>query len=221
MYFRAYDANSQPLNIVITTNGGLCQIGTQTLNITDKPENYNVVFAASASDAFYTINLSGPGLTDVYISDWSIVVGLGLVGTSLEGNLTLLQGDFTTPSVTCVGNATFQSDVTVQGTLICPNFIGTTGAVGRTGPTGIAGVSGSVGSTGLRDLLARLVLQDVALQVLPAHPAVLARLGLQDGLAQRVLLDAVSQALRASRTLVPLDDHSRGRLVRFLAYCRA
>jgi hypothetical protein len=100
LYFRAYDANSESLNIVINTNGGLSQIGSQTFNITDKPEYYNVVFTASDSDAFYTIDLSGPGLTDVYISDWSIVVGLGPVGTSLEGSLTLLQGPFNAPSVT-------------------------------------------------------------------------------------------------------------------------
>ncbi len=76
LYFRAYDANGGSLNIAIRANG-LSQIGSQTFSLTDKPEYYNVVFAASASDAFYTINLSGPGLTDVYISDWSIVVGLG------------------------------------------------------------------------------------------------------------------------------------------------
>ena len=98
LYFRAYDTISESLNVVITTSGS--QIASQTFSLTNTPNYYNLVFTASASDAFYTINLSGPGMTDVYISDWSIVVGLGSVGTSLEGNLTLLQGEFTTPSVT-------------------------------------------------------------------------------------------------------------------------
>ena len=62
----------------------------------------------------------------------------------------------------------------------------------------------------LRDRLVRLVLQD--------HLARLDRRVLLD--AQALPASLVSQALRASRALVPLDNQSRGRLVCFLARSR-
>ena len=50
LYFRAYDANSGSLNIVIRANG-LSQMGSRTFSLTDRPDYYNVVFAVSASVA--------------------------------------------------------------------------------------------------------------------------------------------------------------------------
>jgi hypothetical protein len=226
--FRAFKpSGGTSLTIYILANGSTA-VATQTFTIQEQPQYYDSVFTVSASVASYTVRLSSEvGYeTDAYISDWSILLGLGVVGTSLEGSLTLLQGDFAAAKVTsyelstqfvdvqneflCAGAAIFESDVTMQGTLICPNFIGTTGAVGRTGPTGITGASGGVGSTGSSGPSGSTGLQDAALQVLPAYLVALVRLGLQDHLARPVLVDAVSRVLPARLVvLVRLDlqDH--------------
>ena len=93
LYFSAYNTSSvgsKSMVVYIYANGSYIPVAGETIYYTDNPAYYYVLFTASSTVTSYTINIScGDGFeTDVYISDWSIFVGT--VGTSLEGNLTIL-----------------------------------------------------------------------------------------------------------------------------------